>query len=192
MGLYSGELTIGRNLASEIWGAYFREGLFFLDGGEGGLLSEFYGMCLLSAGVLTSAVNRLTYVCGLQEKLRHLLRVSGVSTFVYWLQFFLFDALLFLIPCVLLLILIPAFQLPSLSPPPAMGALVLCLLLYLPAGILFSYTCSFMFNKWDTAQQVMPQLFMYVSTTARVFCVCHTTVSPQFTCRPCDMDSVAF
>ena len=28
MGLYSGGLTIGRIFASEIWGAYFREGLF--------------------------------------------------------------------------------------------------------------------------------------------------------------------
>ena len=46
MGLYSGGLIIGRIFASEIWGAYFREG-FFLGGrrGLGGrLLSEFYGM----------------------------------------------------------------------------------------------------------------------------------------------------
>ena len=33
MGLFSGGLVIGRIFASEIWGAYFREGL----------LSEFYG-----------------------------------------------------------------------------------------------------------------------------------------------------
>ena len=52
MGLYSGGLIIGRIFASEIWGAYFRGGLFinfffyiyifFLGGG--GLLSEFYSM----------------------------------------------------------------------------------------------------------------------------------------------------
>ena len=35
MGLYSGGLIIGRSFASEIWGAYFREGLFL---GEGGLI----------------------------------------------------------------------------------------------------------------------------------------------------------
>ena len=50
MGLYSGGLIIGRIFASEIWGAYFREGLFFIfyffagGGGGEGLLSEFYGM----------------------------------------------------------------------------------------------------------------------------------------------------
>ena len=46
MGLYSEGLIIGKNFASEIWGAYFREGLFFFffgRGGGGGLLSEFYG-----------------------------------------------------------------------------------------------------------------------------------------------------
>ena len=42
MGLYSGALIIRRIFASEISGAYFREGLLFLGGG--GLLSEFYGM----------------------------------------------------------------------------------------------------------------------------------------------------
>ena len=49
MGLYLGGLIIGRIVASEIWGAYFREGLlllifFFLGGGGGGFLSEFYGI----------------------------------------------------------------------------------------------------------------------------------------------------
>ena len=42
MGLYLEGFIIGRIFASEIWGAYFREGLFFLRGGGGGLLSEFY------------------------------------------------------------------------------------------------------------------------------------------------------
>ena len=41
MGLYMGGLIFGRIFASEIWGAYFREGLFL---GVGGLLSEFYGI----------------------------------------------------------------------------------------------------------------------------------------------------
>ena len=49
MGLYSGGLIIGRIFASEIWGAYFREGLFW-GGGGGGLLSEFYGIPILSPG----------------------------------------------------------------------------------------------------------------------------------------------
>ena len=42
MGLYSVGLIIGRICASEIWGAYLREGFFW--GGGWGLLSEFYGI----------------------------------------------------------------------------------------------------------------------------------------------------
>ena len=42
MGFYLGGLIIGRIFSFEIWGAYFREGLFFFGGG-GGLLSEFNG-----------------------------------------------------------------------------------------------------------------------------------------------------
>ena len=34
MGLYSDGLIIGRIFASEIWGPYSGEGLFFLGGGE--------------------------------------------------------------------------------------------------------------------------------------------------------------
>lgn len=102
-------------------------------------------------------------VFGLQEKIRHLLRVSGVSSFVYWLELFISDAIIFLIPMVLMLILIPAFQLPSLSPAPAMVCLVMALLLYLPSGILFSYLMSFPFSSWDVAQQVLPNVFTFVS-----------------------------
>ena len=45
MGLYLGGFIIGRIFAFEIWRAYFQEG-FFLGGGvgEGGILSEFYGI----------------------------------------------------------------------------------------------------------------------------------------------------
>ena len=45
MGIYLGGLIIGRIFASEIGGAYFREGFFF--GGGGDLFSEFYGMLFL-------------------------------------------------------------------------------------------------------------------------------------------------
>ena len=43
MGLYLGELIIGRTFASEIWEGFFLGG----GGGGGGLLSEFYGIYLL-------------------------------------------------------------------------------------------------------------------------------------------------
>ena len=98
----------------------------------------------------------------LQMNIRHLLRVSGVSSFVYWLQVFAADALIFLVPAVLMLILIPAFQLPSLASPGAMGCLVIAVLLNVPATLSFVYVLSFLFSKWDTCQQIMPQVFSWV------------------------------
>ena len=54
MGLYSGGLIIGRIFASEIWGAYFREDLFWgQEEGGGGLLSEFYGTSTATCVSLT-------------------------------------------------------------------------------------------------------------------------------------------
>ena len=49
MGLYSGGLIIERIFASEVWGAYFQEGLLFLSFfvlGGGGLVLEFHGILL--------------------------------------------------------------------------------------------------------------------------------------------------
>ena len=44
MDLYLGGLIVGRIFAPEIWGSYFRGGGLIL----GGLLSEFYGTCIIS------------------------------------------------------------------------------------------------------------------------------------------------
>ena len=41
MGLYTGGLIVGRIFASEIWGAYFWEGLFFFLGGGGAYYRNF-------------------------------------------------------------------------------------------------------------------------------------------------------
>lgn len=126
-------------------------------------VAQMYLVYLISAFPNEYLVNIRKIVFGLQEKIRHLLRVSGVSSFVYWFELFIADAIIFLIPMVLMLILIPAFQLPSLSPPPAMGCLVLALFLYLSSGILFSYLLSFPFSSWDVAQQVLPNVYTFVS-----------------------------
>ena len=96
-------------------------------------------------------------------KMRHLLRVSGVSSFVYWLERLISDGIVASIPVILLLTLIPALQPPSLSPPPAMGCVMIATLLYIPTGILFSYLMSFMCNSRHFSEQVLPSVFNLVS-----------------------------
>ena len=58
MGLYLGGLIIRRTFVSEIWGAYFQEGLFFFLG-WGGLLLEFYGIPKVS---LNYDINVITFL----------------------------------------------------------------------------------------------------------------------------------
>ena len=54
MGLYSGGLIIGRIFASEIWGAYFREGFFF---GGGGGMGAYYRNFKVSIFVTRETLN---------------------------------------------------------------------------------------------------------------------------------------
>ena len=73
MGLYLGGFIIGRIFASEIWGAYFRKGLFFFFFWGGGyfwgglfwggrLSSKFYGI-LKSLHCLSAGCNTDMNIC---------------------------------------------------------------------------------------------------------------------------------
>ena len=99
-----------------------------------------------------------------QSNIRHMLRLSGVSPLIYWMHFLVADGLVFLAPVLLCFILVGAFQIPSLSSAPALGCFALEVLVYLASGLLFTYTVSFLFNKWETAQSVTSQLYGFVST----------------------------
>ena len=48
------------------------------------------------------------------------------------------------------------------------GGAVLCLFLmytfYIPVNMFLAYALSFMFNTYDTAQTVIPNIFFFVST----------------------------
>ncbi|XP_065066088.1 cholesterol transporter ABCA5-like [Rhopilema esculentum] len=98
-----------------------------------------------------------------QEGLRHQLRVSGVSRWVYWLHFLVGDLLLYIIPTVIVFILIAAFDIKSLNNSTALGCVFLLFLLYNPVSLLFAYVISFAFNKWETIQNVMGTVLMFLA-----------------------------
>ena len=58
MGLYSGGLIIGRIFVSEIWGAYFREGLL-----SEGLIIEILRYMIFIYSFFQSRKNNFTMVC---------------------------------------------------------------------------------------------------------------------------------
>ncbi len=98
-----------------------------------------------------------------QIGIRHQLRVCGVNRWIYWLQFFLGDMLIFAFPCLLTMILIPAFDLKGFNTPAGLGSIFLLLLLYNSVAVLFSYFLSFAFNKWETVQNVIGTVLVLVS-----------------------------
>eukprot|EP00058_Branchiostoma_floridae_P016823 XP_002602311.1 hypothetical protein BRAFLDRAFT_127318 [Branchiostoma floridae] len=98
-----------------------------------------------------------------EVKARAQLRVSGVTSNMYWGSIFLFDAILFAIPAMCTLIIIAALQLETLSSPGAMLSLALICLLYIPNQLLLTFCGSFMFDKFETCQSVWPGVLQLVA-----------------------------
>ena len=117
--------------------------------------------CLLSSDINEKYIFK--FLLPFQDGIRHQLRVSGVSRWVYWLHFFIADLTLYIFPVVLILILIPAFDVKALNNANALGSLFLLLLLYNPTSLVFSYLYSFAFTNWHTMQNVLGSVQIIVS-----------------------------
>ncbi|RDD36392.1 ATP-binding cassette sub-family A member 5 [Trichoplax sp. H2] len=94
-----------------------------------------------------------------KHNIRQLLRASSVSSLVYWLSMFVSDFISFLCPVILMLIIIPIVNVPSLTIPAAMGALYLATITYMFSNIALAYAISFMFSSVETCQSVLPIFF---------------------------------
>ncbi|CAG2054714.1 unnamed protein product [Timema podura] len=90
------------------------------------------------------------------------LRVNGLSFFMYFLTYFMVLAGIMLFICAALLGLIFMFDLPSLREPPAFCTLGVLILLYCPASILFATCVSYIFDKMDSAQSILPNIVTFV------------------------------
>ncbi|CAH1795729.1 unnamed protein product [Owenia fusiformis] len=96
-------------------------------------------------------------------KARSQLRVQGVTMNMYWGSTFLADIIQFCIPTLITVIAVLAFQVPSYRPGGAILSLILLYLLYMPVLTLCGYNISFLFNRFETAGAIIPQLFTYLS-----------------------------
>lgn len=96
-----------------------------------------------------------------QWKAKSQLRVSGVTFHMYWGSTFVFSLILYLIPALVVLILAFAMQIPSLTTGGAIGVLILLFITFIPQCLLFSLICSFFFEKFETAQSVLPNIFIW-------------------------------
>ncbi|XP_012287761.1 ATP-binding cassette sub-family A member 5 isoform X2 [Orussus abietinus] len=91
-------------------------------------------------------------------KAKDQLRVNGLSFTMYFLTYFivLLGLMAFVSFCILGIIFL--FDVPSLQEIPALMTLGGLLMLYCPASILFSTCLSYIFDKMDSAQSILPNI----------------------------------
>ncbi|XP_076447270.1 cholesterol transporter ABCA5-like isoform X2 [Babylonia areolata] len=97
-----------------------------------------------------------------QWKCKSQLRVSGMSFHMYWGVVYVFSLLVSLIPATACLIITLAMQIPSFTPAGAILSLILLFIVFIPQSLLFSLVCSFFFNKFETAQAILPNAFIWI------------------------------
>ncbi|XP_031848316.1 cholesterol transporter ABCA5 isoform X1 [Nomia melanderi] len=95
-------------------------------------------------------------------KAKNQLRVNGLSFSMYFLTYFIvLDGLITFI-CLCILGIIFLFDVPSLQEIPALITLGSLLMLYCPASMLFSACLSYVFDKMDSAQSILPNIATFI------------------------------
>ncbi|KAK0172353.1 hypothetical protein PV328_005684 [Microctonus aethiopoides] len=94
-------------------------------------------------------------------KTKNQLRVNGLSFPMYFLSYFIVLVGLMSFICLCILGIIFAFDVPSLQEIPALVTLGGLLMLYCPPSILFSTCLSYIFDKMDSAQSILPNIVTF-------------------------------
>ncbi|XP_069935833.1 cholesterol transporter ABCA5 isoform X2 [Cherax quadricarinatus] len=89
---------------------------------------------------------------------RNLLRLNGVGFNLYFSSFFIVMGVMYMVSYIGLLIIIAAFQVPSLIIPQAYGAIAILYLLYMPCALTTSAVYCYIFDKSETARQFYPPM----------------------------------
>lgn len=92
-----------------------------------------------------------------QDRMRHQLRVSGVTSLEYWGAYLLTNSGIMLFSVVFAIVLALATHVAPLTGP-ALPSFIISGLLYIPVNILFSFAVSFGFDNADACQSVWPAL----------------------------------
>ncbi|XP_021921419.1 ATP-binding cassette sub-family A member 5-like [Zootermopsis nevadensis] len=130
---------------------------------------EEFNMGTFSSAIFIGMIFVLVPVClavdmvyDREIKAKNQLRVNGLSFFMYFITYFMVLAGLMLFICIALLTLIFVFDLPSLQEPPAFCTMGLLIILYCPASILFITCFSYIFDKMDSAQSILPNIVTFL------------------------------
>ncbi|KAI4488532.1 hypothetical protein M0802_011535 [Mischocyttarus mexicanus] len=91
-------------------------------------------------------------------KAKNQLRVNGLSFPMYFLSYFIVLVGLMIFICLCIVGIIFLFDVPSLQETPALITLGALLMLYCPSSIIFSTCWSYIFDKMDSAQSILPNI----------------------------------
>lgn len=97
-------------------------------------------------------------------KAKNQLRVNGLSFSMYFITYFIVLAGLMVLICSALLLIILLFNIPSLKDWPALSTMGVLIILYCPSSILFSTCLSYIFDKMDSAQSILPNIATFVGS----------------------------
>lgn len=81
---------------------------------------------------------------------------------MYFITYFVVLAGLMILICAALLVIIVLFKIPSLGDWPALVTLGTLTFLYCPSSILFSTCVSYIFDKADSAQSILPNIATFL------------------------------
>ncbi|KAM3955750.1 cholesterol transporter ABCA5-like, partial [Aphomia sociella] len=95
-------------------------------------------------------------------KAKNQLRVNGLSMSMYFLTYFTILIFIMIITSAGVLVLVILNDIPSLTNGSAITMLSGLLLLYSPSAILFNTCLSYVFDKMDSAQSIMPNITTWV------------------------------
>nr|CAH7743826.1 unnamed protein product [Callosobruchus chinensis] len=95
-------------------------------------------------------------------KAKNQLRVNGLSFGMYFTTYLLVLMAIMVLICAVLILIILLFKIPSLSGWPALTVLGTLVFFYCPSSILFSTCFSYMFDKTDSAQSILPNIATFV------------------------------
>ncbi|XP_060533320.1 cholesterol transporter ABCA5-like [Cylas formicarius] len=99
-----------------------------------------------------------------EVKTKNQLRVNGLSFSMYFITYFVVLCAIMVLISAALIVIIIIFDIPSLKDWPALVTLGVLIFLYCPSSILCCTCISYIFDKTDSAQSILPNIASFVGS----------------------------
>ncbi|XP_077435659.1 uncharacterized protein abca12 [Vanacampus margaritifer] len=147
-----------------------------------GMLQILVAMCVLTGFSITTASFSIYVVSEHHSGSKRLQHIAGVSEPFYWAINFLYDMIIYLIPVILTICVVAAFQVPAFTDQQNLAAVSLLLVLFGFATFPWMYLLSGVFKDSETAFIIYVCINLFISTntimsTSIVFFLAQSTTT---------------